>query len=403
MQLLGKYRKLKMAKTTNGFDVIVLGLGAMGSASVYQLAKVGVKVLGVDQFRQPHGLGSSHGETRITRQAVGEGSAYVPLVLRSNEIWQELERVTDKSLYVPCGGIILSLDLGKAEHHGQTDFLKKTIDIAKAYDIKHDVLEAKDVEKRFPQFGLEGNELAYFEYGTGYLKPEACIEAQLGQAEKYGAILAFDEKVIDIKYHADFVEVITDKNSYEADQLVCAAGPWMSDFLPDEYKDLLKVYRQVLYWFEIDQNMKSDLESSPIFMWLYGDGAEDYFYGFPSSKNSNLVKVSTGKYFSTTNPTDIDRTVSPEEISDMYERSVAGRVKGVMPRCKKADVCMYTVTPDSGFIIDRVSTNDRVIAVSACSGHGFKHSAAIGETVSNMITNSTKENLLDSFSIQRFN
>ena len=391
-----------MVKKANGFDVIVLGLGAMGSASVYQLAKAGVKVLGVDQFRPPHGWGSSHGETRITRQAVGEGSAYVPLVLRSNEIWQELERVTNKSLYVPCGGIILSPDLGIAEHHGQTDFLKKTIEIAKAYDIKHDVLEAKDVEKRFPQFGLEGNELAYFEYGTGYLKPEACIEAQLSQAEKYDATLAFDEKVIDIKYYADFVKVITDKTSYEAEQLVCAAGPWMSDFLTDEYKNLLKVYRQILYWFEIDSNMKNDLESSPIFMWLYGDGAEDYFYGFPSSKNSNLVKVSTGKYFSTTNPTDIDRTVSHEEISGMYERSVFGRIKGVMSSCKKADVCMYTVTPDSGFIIDRLPRDERVIAVSACSGHGFKHSSAIGEVVSSLIRQESTPVEMDAFSFKRF-
>src|SRR5664279_6287621 len=157
-------------------DIAVIGLGAVGSATLYQAAKLGARVIGIDRFVPPHDQGSSHGETRITRQAIGEGREFGPLVLRSNEIWEELEAATGASLMTRNGGLVLaSHDVG-GNHHGSRSFLQDTIDAAVEFGIPHETLRADEIRRRFPQFRLTADEEGYFEPGAGFLRPEACVK-----------------------------------------------------------------------------------------------------------------------------------------------------------------------------------------------------------------------------------
>ncbi len=157
------------------YDAIVIGLGAMGSATVYQLAKKGKRVLGIDQYNPPHTLGSSHGETRITRQAIAEGKEYVPLVLRANEIWKEIERESGKELYTQTGIIIMASNAVDKPNK----FVDNTIAAANEYDITHSELTSQEISDKFPQFNIKGDEKGYFENGAGFLRAEECIKAQL--------------------------------------------------------------------------------------------------------------------------------------------------------------------------------------------------------------------------------
>ena len=159
------------------WDVAVVGLGAMGSAAAWQAAKRGAKVLGIDQFRPPHALGSSHGDTRITRLAIGEGEQYTPLVLRSNEIWREVERETGERLRVVTGGLIISGPSRSAKTQ-VAKFFEATLAAARRFGIEHEIVDAPGIRKRFPQFAVRDDEVGYFEPGAGYLRPERCIAAQ---------------------------------------------------------------------------------------------------------------------------------------------------------------------------------------------------------------------------------
>ncbi|HEY0295445.1 MAG TPA: FAD-dependent oxidoreductase, partial [Bordetella sp.] len=179
-------------------DVIVVGLGAFGSATVYQLARRGVSVIGIDQFQPPHDRGSSHGETRITRLAVGEGEAYVPLIRRSNEIWQALEAETGETLVHRVGGLIVGPRDGTISHHGKSDFVRRTIETAERFGIEHEVFDAQEFAYRYPQFMPRGDELVYAEPASGVLVPEACVQAQLDLARAHGAAIRFNEKVLSI-------------------------------------------------------------------------------------------------------------------------------------------------------------------------------------------------------------
>jgi sarcosine oxidase len=387
----------------NHFDIIVIGLGAMGSATAYQLAKRGNKVLGIDQFAPPHKLGSSHGDTRITRQAIGEGAEYVPLVLRSYEIWDEIEKSTGNKVLNMTGGLIMSSAENSA-HHG-TNFFDQTLASAKKYNIDHSLLNANQIKKRFPQFKLNGKERGYFEYKAGYLRPELCIGSQLELAKKYGAKLALNEKVISFNATESNNGVIvkTNKGEYFADKAIISAGSWVSQLLGDKFEKYFTIFRQVLYWFDVDVPI-SNFESPkfPIWLWEFGMNDEDDMYGFPAIDGpKGGVKLASEQYSEAANPDLVSREVSKKEIDTMYHRYVEQHFNGLNSNCVKAAACLYTVTPDHKFVIDVHPDFPQVIIASPCSGHGFKHSAAIGEVLAQLATTGKTDIDISKFSIKR--
>ena len=387
----------------NNFDTIVCGLGAMGSAAVYQLAKRGNKVLGLDRFSPPHANGSSHGESRIIRQAIGEGEEYVPLVLRSYELWREIEKEIGKKLLTITGGLTLESQKSEAVMHGRRDFLDQSIRCAAKFDICHEILETADIRKRYPQFAVT-DERAYFEYETGFLRPELCIEAQLHLARKHGAVVQTNETVVSVETReSSGVTVKTSRGTYYAEKVIVTAGPWIIRFLPPAYAPLFNVYRQVMYWFDIREDCRSTFAPPgfPIFIWIFGRGGEFGFYGFPTL-DGKTVKIATEQFTTVTDPDHAQTAVGMEEKQLMYRDYVQGRLPEISDRCETAASCLYTTAPDSNFVIDVHLDNDRIMIASPCSGHGFKHSAAIGEVLAEQVVDGKSEIDISSFSLTRF-
>lgn len=382
-------------------DVIVIGLGAMGSAACYQLAKRGANVIGIDRYSPPHSLGSTHGETRITRQAIGEGEHLVPFALRSYEIWRELEEETGADLLTVTGGLIISSD---STHflHGNRDFLQTTIDAAARFRIGHRILDASEIAEEFPQFNLDGSERGYFEDAAGFLRPEGCIATQLDLAEKLGAVVRLNERVVRVHQEGSSVRVVTESREYSAAKAIISAGPWVNELSESVPEDLFKVYRQVFYWFDASSAHDQYVVGRfPIFIWSFGRWQDDYVYGFPAiDGRDGGLKLASEEFRSTTSPDEAEREVSKEEAAAMYKTYVSGKLKGIAERCIRSAVCLYTVTPNSNFVIDQLDEN--VILASPCSGHGFKHSAAIGETLAELVITGTSNRDISKFSLHQF-
>jgi sarcosine oxidase len=386
------------------YDAIIIGLGAMGSAAAYQLSKRNARVLGIDQFSPPHNLGSTHGETRVTRQAIGEGAEYVPLTLRSYEIFREIEAETNADLLTITGGLIMSNPSGNANLHGNEGFIETTVSTAKKFGIIHQTLTADEIAKQFPQFILDGNERGYFENEMGFLRPENCVTAQLELAEKYGAKINRNEKVVAMRTFPDSVEIFTDKAVYKADKLIISAGAWIKDFVEIEQKELFQIYRQVFYWFDVADNYELfKLGNFPIFIWEFGRWENDFVYGFPAiNGKQGGFKIATETYLETTNPDNVNRKVSQAEIDEVFEKYIKNRIVGVSRKCFKTATCLYTVMPKAKFLIDYLPDNKRVIVASPCSGHGFKHSAAIGEILAELVTEGKSRIDISAFSFKNF-
>ncbi|MGE5216869.1 MAG: N-methyl-L-tryptophan oxidase [Chloroflexota bacterium] len=388
---------------TKSFDTIVCGLGAMGSAAVYQLARRGIKVLGLDRFSPPHVNGSSHGESRIIRQAIGEGEEYVPLALRSYELWREIEKETGKELLTITGGLTLQSQNSKGVLHNRRDFLEQAIRCAEKFHIRHEILETADIKKCFPQFAV-ADERAYFEYETGYLRPELCIEAELNLARKHGAVIRTDETVVSVESRTNCnVSIKTSRAVYSAEKVIIAAGPWIARFLPPVYTPLFKVYRQIMYWFDIKEDLRSAFAPPgfPIFIWIFAKGSEFGFYGFPSL-DGKTIKVATEQFTEATDPDRVQRGVGEEEEQAMYKDCIENRLPGISARCRAAASCLYTVTPDSNFVIDTHPENNGILIASPCSGHGFKHSAAVGEALAEQVIDGKSRIPIGSFGLNRF-
>lgn len=389
-----------MVETT---DVVVVGLGAMGAAALYQLARRGVRAVGIDRFAPPHSLGSSHGETRITRQAVGEGAAYAPLVLRSHEIWRELEAATGARLLVACGLVISGPMHRPTTHHGKPDFLPTTAAVARQFAIPHEVLTRDELARRFPLFtNLAEDDVGYYEPGAGFVHPEACIAAQLTEALRLGARTLANRRVTAIAQQGDFVRLETTAGPVQAGRVIFSAGAWTAPLLGPPFDRLLRVTRQVLHWFAPDDPAAFDPARCPAFFRMHGPGDGDYFYGFPIPSGGAGVKVATEQYATATDVETADRGVLPAEAARLHAMHIAGRLAGVTPQALRSEACLYTSTPDSGFVIDAHPAMPRVLVVSACSGHGFKHSAAIGEAAAEVVTLGSARLDLSAFRLARF-
>jgi len=370
------------------FNTIIIGLGAMGAAALYQLAKTGQRVLGIDQFAPPHRLGSSHGETRITRLACGEGPEYTQFARRSHEIWCELEAQTRKSLLVQNGFLAISGEGPRAANHENPDFLGTTIEAARRAGIAHELLSGPEIKKRHPAFNVLTSDRAYFEPEAGFVRPEACIAAQLQQAARLGATSHTDQTVTRFDASRDGVKVTTNRAAYTADKVIISAGAWLPTLL-SEYAENFTVRRQVLYWFKLKADAPLEnyrAENFPVYIWQLP--ARQAIYGFPwTGEGAPTIKIATEQYDTATTPPALDRTVSKAETRAMYEEYVAPYFPGASPECDRSSVCMYTCVDRARFIIDELPGDPRVIVASPCSGHGFKHSAAIGEALADLAIN----------------
>jgi sarcosine oxidase len=358
-------------------DVLVVGLGAMGSAVCAQLARRGASVIGFDQYEPPHPYGSTHGLTRMTRLSVGEGWEYVPLVQRSHELWREIEAQTGTRLLSQPGGLIMS--------RPGSWFFEGTRELAHRFEIEHEELSPADLRERFPMFAVDEKTEGYYEPAAGFVRPEDAVRAQLELARGGGAELRTGERVLDWSASGPAVSVVTDRAGYVAERLILCAGPWLPGLFP-EGRDLFAVHRQVQFWFPIRQGYER-LRDLPVFVWDFGGERDgfvhfDGFYGFPAVDGpGGGVKVATETYETTTEPDGCQHPPTPAETAAMYRHCIESRLPWLGPNPVRTLSCLYTCTRGSRFVIDRHPEHEAVLIVSPCSGHGFKHSPAIGEAV----------------------
>jgi sarcosine oxidase len=361
----------------------------MGSAAAFQLSERKARVLAIDQFAPPHSFGSSHGETRITRIACGEGLEYAAFARRSREIWRKLEARTGAELLTLNGLAVISGQAPRAVAHGNPDFLATTIEAAQDAGVDYRTLSGPEFRTKYPAFNVGDDDTVYLDQAGGFVRPERCIETQLNLARANGASILTHEKVLHFRQTGDLVTVTTDRTTYQTPRLIVTAGPWLPQLLgsaPDDPP--FRVLRQVLYWFRVggdEQELRRHQpEQFPVFVWQVP--APEMIYGFPAlGKAEDGLKIATEQYLETTTPQTVDRTVSGSEIRHMYDTYVRPFFPGLEGVCVRSAVCLYTCLPNARFIIDRHPQMDRVIVASPCSGHGFKHSAAIGEVLARMV------------------
>jgi sarcosine oxidase len=364
-------------------DVIVVGLGAMGSAVAGQLAQRGLRVIGVDRFQPPHDRGSTHGETRITRLAIGEGAEYVPLVRRSHELWRELEAATGARVLEQVGGLVIG-----ARDDG---FLEQTRAVAALHRIPHRDLSHRQLREQFPMFDAPDGTEAYFEPEAGFVRPEAAVTAQLTLARQAGAHLRLGESVLSWTADSGQVTATTATATLRARELVLCAGPWIGQLVP-ESASLFAVYPQVLHWFGIRRGYEA-LRQMPIFIWEMAGERDPFthlsggFYGFPAIDGpSGGLKLATERYDATVDPDGPPDIALAGSARALQERYLARYFPWLAPDPLRVTSCLYTCTRGSRFIIDQHPAHPNVRIVAACSGHGFKHSPAIGEAVAQTIS-----------------
>lgn len=368
------------------FDAVVVGLGAMGAATLDALAGSGLNVLGIDQFTPPHDKGSTHGETRVTRLAVGEGDEYVPLVHRSHVRWRELELDLGERLLEQCGFLTIDTTGGESCVHGMAGFFERTVAIAERHGIRHELLDAESVRALFPAFAAPDETRAYFEPEGGLVHVERAVAALLKSAARRGAKLRFDCRFLGHRPAGTGISIETSCGRVDAGALIIAAGPWLPVIAPSAL-GAVRLYRQLLHWFAADPDARVGISDLPVFLWLHGRGAEDFFYGFPDVASG--LKMATEQYRSiTADPDCVERTVSGEEVANFERQHLRGRIAPTLEHRRSA-ACVYSVSPDAHFVIDRLSIDDPTIIVSACSGHGFKHAPAVGELVASAVVHGT--------------
>jgi sarcosine oxidase len=374
------------------YDVVVCGLGVMGSAALYHLARRGKRVLGLDRFAPGHDRGSSHGETRVIRLAYFEHPSYVPLVQRAYELWRALEieaarpllHITGIAEIGPPGGTLVDGTLAAARQHG----------------IAHDLLTASALMRRYPAFWLPPHFVGVLQPDGGFLQAEASVEALLALAQKHGAEVRFDTRVRAIEPATGHARVVTDSESIEAGAAVVVAGPWTSSLtsplLPKAALPL-RVTRQVMGWFAPKAPASFARGHFPVFLI---ESAHGIHYGFPLSREG--IKVAKHHHRDeTVDPDSYDRNVSATDEA-LIRAAVADYLPGANGPLVAAKTCLYTVAPDGDFIIDRLPDADTVVVASPCSGHGFKFAPVIGEILADLATGAPPAHDISRFRIGRW-
>lgn len=370
-------------------DVIVVGLGAAGSATLLALAQRGIRCAGIDRFEPPHDQGSSHGRSRLIRLCYFEHPDYVPLLHKSYERWHELQACTPMPVFRMTGGVYIGTS--------RDPFVRGSLHSARTHGLAHEVLAADAASSRFPQFAIRAEEQAFFEPTTGVLFPENAIAATLSQARELGARTYTNESVTHWSAADRSVEVHTSKRVLSAASVVLCAGAWMPKLVL-ELKPVLTVTRQVLAWFRSSGSRLFHAPQMPA--WAISEPDGSAHYGFPmfdpessgqTPPGGDGFKVALHKLGDPSDPDAVDRRVRDEEIASLAT-FLESRIPGAISTDRKlldAKVCLYTSTPDQHFLIDRHPEHENVIVVSACSGHGFKLSPAMGLAAADLATRGT--------------
>ena len=374
------------------FDIAVVGLGAMGSATARALAKAGARVVGFDSLRPPHMLGSTHGHSRIIREAYYEHPLYVPLVRRAYDLWSELEEESGEPLLQVTGGLMVGRASGS--------LVRGAEESARTHGIAHDMLDPAGIADRFPAFAAAPEWVGLFEHRAGMLFPERCVDAMLRGAESLGATLKFDERVTGWRNDGRAARVETSRGSYTAGCVIACAGPWLPALEESVGRRLpLLVERQLSHWFlpREPANPKWRPASTPIGLWQATED-DEIFATFPL--HGPGVKCGMHHAGSYTTPGLVDRIVSASE-----DRTAGLLLDTVMPGAAashvESRVCLYTNTPDRHFLIDWAAPG-RVLIVSPCSGHGFKFAIAIGEIAAQLALEGRAWIDIAPFSLSRF-
>jgi sarcosine oxidase len=374
------------------YDVIVAGLGGMGSATAYHLAGRGRRVLGLERFTPAHDKGSSHGQSRIIRQAYFEDPAYVPLLLRAYELWEQLERETGEDLMTLTGGLMI----GPPESR---PFMgsKATAD---EYGLPYEVFDATELKRRYPAFEPTQDTVALFEEKAGFVRPEAAVKAHLETAAAMGADLRFGEEILSWEPTDSGVLVETASGTYETEHLVVTAGAWAPKLLADLGLPL-EVTRQILFWFDPVGGVEPFLyDRFPIFIWEPEDG--NSFYSIPAHDGPDGgVKVAFFRADATpADPETIDREIHDHEV-DFIRSYMAKYVPALDGELLYARTCMYTNTPDEHFVISTHPDHPQVSIAAGFSGHGFKFCGVVGEILADLVTEGEADHPIGLFSPTR--
>jgi sarcosine oxidase len=374
------------------WDVVVAGLGAMGSATLYELARRGRRVLGLDRFAPPHAWGSSHGETRIIREAYFEHPQYVPLVRRAYASWDALALEADRRLLVRTGGLMIGPRDGV--------LVRGALASAHQHGLDHEMLTAAEVARRHPALRPHADMTAVWEPRAGVLFPERCIEAHLNGATGHGAELRTSEPLVSWRATSGNIEVTTASGAVSAGALVLACGAWMPQVVP-ELGLPLSVERTVLHWFAPHTEAAAfGPDRLPIFLLEYAP--DRFIYGMPElSEVGEGVKVARHHEGEITSADSVRREVAREEIEAMAPL-VEDFTPGLSGGWRRSAVCMYTNTPDQDFIIDCHPAHPNVVILSPCSGHGFKFSCVIGEIAADLVTRGATAFDLEPFRLGRW-
>lgn len=370
------------------YDVIVVGGGAIGSAAGYYLGKTGLETLMIDMYTPPHSKGSHHGETRLIRHASAEGTQYVPLVLRAQELWSDLEKQSNEKLFYPSGTLLAGEE--------NAPFIADSVSVAKRYSLPLESLSAKQIEHRFPQFTVPNTYQSFFEATSGVLMSTKILLAFRQLIAHYNKVnTLYDTKVISIKSIHNGVEVITSRGSFFASKVIISAGGW-SERLLDNIELPLQTMRKTFGWFKAVGN-EFYPPNLPCFYFNFN---KRKYYGFPNISGSG-IKIGR-------NDSEIPMEPDTKEEFGEYsedEEDLIYFMKKIIPAVsrnfKKGETCFITKTPDKNFIIDSHPENDNIIIATGFSGHGFKYSIVIGEILSQLIKEGKTTYDISTFSINR--
>lgn len=366
-----------MSKTA---DVAVIGLGAMGSAALYHLASRGVRVIGFDRLTPPHVFGSTHGLSRIIREAYYEHPLYVPLVQRAYELWADLERLTGGRLLQQTGGLMIGPRDGA--------LVSGALRSAREHSLAHEELTAAEVHSRYPAFAVPEDMMALYEPRAGVLDPEGCVDAHLRLAGSAGAELHTNEPVSSWQARSGVITIETSASRYDVARVALCAGAWTPALLQSSDMPFW-IERQVMHWFTPRRDSEVFApEKCPIAMIEYA--RDRFFYTLPDSGSG--VKAALHHEGDSVDPDTVKRVVDERETMRVFEL-LRRYLPGAAGRHRRAATCLYTNTPDGHFYIAPHSALPELLVVSACSGHGFKFASAIGEAVADMLTGTPRPDL----------